>query len=332
MELAVYRASQYESAMEAFSQGGIYTLRNLSHCHVTLKMLENAGCEMEPDFHIALDSAEKSFECAGDDSYRFVVMDNLPRFEMDRDGGNEVWQKVETFEYECEKSSQHLETLNCNVELVPESDGCFTVIFISTNGNTYDRKGVEVSGEYDIRLDGETFDFRLKHSDEDGYWVDVFNLVDGDDGRTTNYTFEYYKDAVVVSPDYLLRKAIANELDQIEKYSGEAYCGPLCNEAGSEGDEIFQALHAIRKLIKIGVDSYDKEVKRAQEIEALEIVDGTLGDFEVHFVGAGDDEYGILDTSKENTFIVERDFDTALDAEHFMKEHYIKTVIDPKYK
>lgn len=256
MELAVYRASQYTSALEAFAQGGVHKLRTLFQEPITLEMLEQSGSAMEHDFHIAVESAEKSFECAGDDSYRFIIMDSIPRFEQDRDGASEVWQKIDTFDYECETSSDHLLALKCNIHLLEEGNGCFTVIVTDVNGNHYYAYNIQVGNEYDIVLDGETFDFRLKHSDVDGYWLDIFNLVNDGEEVRTNYEFEFYKYAEIASADYFLKHMIAHELDQIEKWSGEAYCGPNVNGAGSEGDEIYQALYNIRKIIGIGVEKY----------------------------------------------------------------------------
>jgi hypothetical protein len=53
-------------------------------------------------------------------------------------------------------------------------------------------------------------------------------------------------------------------LKTIEKWRGDAYQGPLGHGTGPEGDDIYQSIHGIRKLIAKGYGDYDKEVLEAQ--------------------------------------------------------------------
>jgi hypothetical protein len=48
----------------------------------------------------------------------------------------------------------------------------------------------------------------------------------------------------------LMNAQIADEVKNIEKWSGEAYCGPYVNGAGPKGDEVYQALEAIKQFIQ----------------------------------------------------------------------------------
>ena len=278
MNLNTYRASQFSSAFEAQEQGGLYLLRVLDVVdEITLKILDRAGVMMEADFHIAIDSAINAFACTGEDSYRFVLTDGkVPKFEYNPN--TEAWSKIQTLEElnreETKASTEYIENLDYEVYITrnSESESDYLVTVITANGET-DSIALDVGDENTLKFGNEDFDFFLEEDDEGNFSLSLYNLITnslGDPSRRMAEDSMHWPLCNVVDASTLSKKLLESkdkqideQLKKIEQWS-ENYCGPLVNGAGPEGDDIFQAIHAMRKIINIGYEEYDKLVADAK--------------------------------------------------------------------
>jgi hypothetical protein len=104
MKLATYRTSQYETAFEALTQGGIYDLsRVLSDDKLCLEQLQHMPMlqhgHIGYDFHIAMEAADEAFQCCGESGYAFIICgghnDSIPMFQLDRSGGDDRWVELD---------------------------------------------------------------------------------------------------------------------------------------------------------------------------------------------------------------------------------------------
>jgi len=267
MKLSIYNIATHGSAIDAMACGAIYDIAQLDESEVTQEMMDDAGCRMSPWFWNMIDASLKTLVCVGNrDDFRYLICtdDGIPQFECDYDGGNEAWVKLDALEIKNNVDIKRLEDSGFTVTAFPIDCGDHTkirVIIKDSNGQVLTDVTGNDHDEFDVVINGHTFDFRI-HDDslENRVYLDFYNLVN----NRTNYEFEYSRSAEMVDATFILCHDIHNELLNIEKWAGEAYCGPNVNGAGPEGDEIYKALHAIRKRIGIGYKEYDESVKNAE--------------------------------------------------------------------
>lgn len=265
MKLSIYNKSNFNSAFEAQTDDSIDFIAEISIPSTISVEDLNEKSDYLVQWKGTMNLIEKTIQATSYSEFGFVLVgDGELLFEYI----GEKWvsfKLLNEIEKQCKEDKEFLDQFS--IRISPISGNEVNVYFISKTGSVT-VKNVSLCSDDDVELDGNTFDFTVTLDQvNDCYEISLFNVIDLDGNGTVRknedfeYSLEYYPSYYETVSIFI---KIHEQLEKIEEWKSDAYCGPLVNGTGVEGDDIYQALHEIRKLIEIGEEAYEKEINEAK--------------------------------------------------------------------
>ena len=340
MKLSIYNQANHDSILDAINGGAIYEVKDLNdlpnreqlktHLHESSManyMNANDHDVNKMEVENALYVAENALNCVGNpEDFVFVIMEgDVPLAQ--RVSNETKWEDIdsEAFLREKEIAKQtaeayaYLKEMDYIVKAYPQDDE-ITLFFIPNGGGEIITRTVNYHDDDDIDLTNKTFDITVADKSGD-YQVTLYNIIYNVPDIGQNRDFDWWQQPDVVSEDFLKFVKIHNELLNIEHWRGEAYQGPFGQGTSCYGDDIHQSLFAIRKIIGIGVGSYE-EYNRNAWMENVEIIDGTYNKCSViAYCNGGWAFEDARDNSRHGVY------DSYEMAEQAMKDYYYDTFV-----